>query len=335
MRRRDLLGAISLACLPSAAVADVAAANQDRPPRDMTLVSSGGLSPASVELMYGVTGGYFAAQGLATQLIALRSGSAAIAALISGRADLIRANGLDIARAVARQNVDLVAIGTLTRAPGFVLISESGRPVRDAASLAGARIGIEAVAGTTDAFLDLLLRDAGLSPESVTRQTVGATAATFDLIALGRLDAAVMSYSVATEVQRERPTAVTWRDDAAVMLPGRCLVATRRRVLEEPDYLAAALRAIGESMREMVKNGPGGAVASAASAYTLFGGRDLAAFIAATANEMTLWTQDASGPTLRHDHAAWVAGCAKLEAAGLGHVADPTSLATDAVLDQL
>ncbi|HEX3347945.1 MAG TPA: ABC transporter substrate-binding protein, partial [Acetobacteraceae bacterium] len=231
----------------------------------------------------------------------------------------------------------LVAIATLTRASGYVIISLASHPVRDAADLRGKRAGIVAAGSATEFYLDIALQAGGVPRDSVERHVVGSTIGVFTLIEQGRLDCAVASVPVSEALMAAGAPVYVWNNDAAAPLPGRCIVTTRARVDAEADMLAACLRAIRASLRDLTGSAAGldAAVARVAAAFGVPEARNVSAFTIQARSELALVARDEYGPSLRNPLDDWRTGCAALTRIGIDRIPDPASIVTDTVLARM
>ena len=151
MTKRRTFLATSGALAASALLPSIVTA-QTRTP--FTFCTPFGFIADFIEIMNAHTGGHWRDQGLDSKVVGAQGTSPAIQQLVAGQAQMIRAASIDFMRAVAQQNLPLVAVSTIYQGSTFFMISPEEKPIRRAADMQGKKIGIVSVGGTTDLFID-------------------------------------------------------------------------------------------------------------------------------------------------------------------------------------
>lgn len=300
----------------------------------LTIVSGNTLAVTSLELVNALTGKHFETAGLRPELHAANTGVAAMQQLVAGRCHIARVHAIEVFKAVARQKIPLVAIGNLEHNQSFVVASAADRPVRGPADLAGKRVGVFAIGSTSDNYLDLVLRKAGLPPESVERQTIPVSPAAFAHVRHGRLDAVVLTRELAMALTHAREPQSVWSMASTIRMPGRCYVTTQDIVHSRPDLIVAFLRAMLGSVREILTGPIGPIVDRAAAGFAMpaMGTRELT--LEVVASDAASWLVRGPENLLRSIPEIWREARTELYASGMAPIEDETALYTNDLIDR-
>ncbi len=148
-----------------------------------------------------VAGGHFANNGVNVTLQPVKGSPQAMQTLLAGSGPVTRIGQIDVMTAVAKTKQPLVNIGTLTRGSSVRFVySKDNVDLADPESMLGKTMGVPSEGGTSDKVVSLVLANAGLNPDEVTRQVVGLTPGTFNLVQQGRLAGYVVSIDTANVV---------------------------------------------------------------------------------------------------------------------------------------
>ncbi|MBN8996140.1 MAG: ABC transporter substrate-binding protein [Rhizobiales bacterium] len=148
------------------------------------------VNPDHAPLVVAKEQGYFAKQGLDVELIAPADPSAPPRLVAAGQGDI----ALDYQPSLmlqVKEGLPLVRFGTLIDSPLNCLIVLKDGPIKSIADLRGKKIGYS-VASFQDAYLDAILKSAGLTRKDVTEVNVN-----FNLVTAllsGQVDAAIDGY---------------------------------------------------------------------------------------------------------------------------------------------
>lgn len=328
LSRRHLLAA--LAGVPTAAHAAL---------EPITVVCPNVTNATALPVLNAKAGGHFAAQGLDVTVERSGTGVGAMQQLVAGRCQFLRAEAIELAKAVARQQAPLLAIATEEHVVNFVMLSGPDRPVRDAAMLRGKRVGILAPGSTIDNYLELVLHAAELPHDAVERRVIGMNAGAFALIGLDRLDAIILAHETAWPLLHPAPGAaapevVVLPISRYTSIPGRCIQTTRAIAEQRPQLVVAFLRAMTASMLEMIAGPIETLVARCAAAFDMPGLGPMAQAVATVQWEIQNWLAQGRTELLRNIDAGWRDGAADIARAGLGTVPPGTELYTNRFLGQ-
>jgi NitT/TauT family transport system substrate-binding protein len=267
-----------------------------------------------------VAGGHFADHGLDVTLQPVKGSPQAMQTLLAGTGPVTRIGQIDVMTAVAESRQPLVNIGTLTRGSSLRFVySKDNVDLSDPKSLVGRTMGVPSEGGTSDKVVSLVLANAGLDPEDVTRQVVGLTPGTFTLVQQGRLAGYVVSIDTAHVV-------LSQHDDAGVFDPGTIVrsdsqvyVATQDGLEKDETVLRGFMAGIRDALAAVVADESFGKTIDTLRGQYSFASLDDDEVARASLTEMReLWTGgDASSPLLVTDEDAWVTGYDELTAAGL------------------
>ena len=222
----------------------------------------------------------------------------------------------------------------MTHDVNFDLVSAADRPVQTPEQLRGRRIGVLGAGSITDTYLDLLLRASGLAPTDAERIVVGADPASFALVRQGRLDAVILSGDLSAQLRWSGERTAVWSVGDIVSMPGRCYVATRAFIEQQPRTAAAFIRAMLASMRE-IQGGDLATLLTRDRAVTdIPGPADPALAAAMVQLQINAWQSDGPGTLLRLNPARWGAARDALAAAGIADIPDVTTLFTNRFVEE-
>jgi len=157
--------------------------------------------------MYAYAGGYFEDNGLDVTLQAVQGTAPAIQAIIGGAADITRVSTVDVMPGL-EQGQPITAVGTMAYASNLRVVSSEDDPIEDTEDLEGKTIGLGSIGGTSEKQLNFALDAAGVDRDSVSRQAVPVTAATFELVRQGQLDGYVVSLDTSIAIANQNDDAV-------------------------------------------------------------------------------------------------------------------------------
>ncbi|MBN9081917.1 MAG: hypothetical protein BGP04_09740 [Rhizobiales bacterium 62-17] len=326
--RRQLIQAS--AALAATAVTGFPAIVRGQARESLTIMTPFGFIPDFIELMNGVSGGHFAAQGLDAKLLGGQGTAQPIQQLITRQVDFIRASGIDVMRAIATTKVPLVSIATMYQGSTFHMISLKSKPIEKAEDLKGKTVGIVSVSGTTDVFLDLILAKAGLKKDDVKREVSGNSPGALQLIKQGRIDCFIASIQVVVALERMKEDVLAWSTDRYAPMPGQCYISTRQIVEARPDVLKRAMTAMRASVDEIMTQPLRPIFERAAKDFEIPGIRDVDALVAVekvTADR--LWLSEGRENLLRNVPKLWKSGVDALRTNNIGDPGEPETLYTN------
>lgn len=270
-----------------------------------------------------VAGGHFANNGLAVTLQPVKGSPQAMQTLLAGSGPITRVGQIDVMTAVAEKQQPLVNIGTLTRGSSVRFVySKDNVDLADPESMLGKTMGVPSEGGTSDKVVSLVLANAGLDPEQVTRQVVGLTPGTFNLVQQGRLAGYVVSIDTANVVLSQHEDAGVFDPGTIVKSDSQVYVATQDGLTENATVLKGFMAGIRDALAAMVDDESFDKTLDTLRGEYSFASLDDDEIAKTSLSQMReLWTGgDPSKPLLVTDEARWVAGYDELTAA---KVAEP------------
>jgi NitT/TauT family transport system substrate-binding protein len=225
--------------------------------------SSGGggdLQPLSVMMPFplilnfigdcaGISGGYFADHGVEVDLQFAQTAPQAMQQLAAGNVSVVRTAPIAIAAAVGNEGAPFIGVGMPVQQIVYVIVSAPDDPRDSLESLVGGTVGFPQLASNAEETFDLVLRSAGIDPESIDREAVGVEATAYALIEEGRVDAiwATRESASTMEVMGLGPH-IAEVEDANPLL-GVALASTNDAVESEGDVIADYLAGLDASFR--------------------------------------------------------------------------------------
>lgn len=203
--------------------------------------------------MYAYSSGIFEEHGLDVQLQPVQGTAAAIQTLLGGATPITRVSTVDVMPGM-EQGQPIVAIGTMAYRSNLRIISTEENPIEEASDMEGTTIGMGSVGGTSEKMLNFALDGADVPRDSVTRQAVPVTAATYELVKQGQLDGYIVSLDTSIGITNQNDDAVS-SPAGLVDAPERQVWITTQSNLEDParvDQIERFLAAIKEATQEII-----------------------------------------------------------------------------------
>ncbi len=202
------------------------------------------------ELLYPLSAGYYAEQGLDATVLPASGSAAAVTQVLAGQAQFCRTGAIDLMTAVSR-GAPLAAIGTVAQASTIWMISPAKAPINSPADFQGKTIGIISKAGLAENLLDMMLAGAKIDPKSVPREAVGNAPGAYSLIEQGRIAGYLASTSTMLALKAAGTPIVAWNTDDFAKVPGQVLVTTREMIEKKPEICQKFLNAVYKAMVEL------------------------------------------------------------------------------------
>jgi len=203
------------------------------------------VNPDHAPLVIAKEGGYFARHGLDVTLVAPADPSAPPRLVAAGKADVAVTYQPDLMLAI-KEGLPLKRFGTLIATPLNCLIALKDGPIKTLADLKGKKIGYS-VAGLQKAYLNAMLRSAGLTASDVTLVNVN-----FNLVTAlmsGQVDAIIDGYRNVELIQlglKGKPGIAFYPEEHGVPPYDELIYATSRK-LEHDPRLARFLAAVEDA----------------------------------------------------------------------------------------
>lgn len=140
--------------------------------------------------------GFFAQQGIKPEFVDFTTGPALAAAVVSGSVDTAY-GASSVSFDIARQSANLVVLGDFVQYIAYpVVVAKAkasssftaGFPA-NVKSLKGLKIGVTAIGGIVNKYMDAILQSAGVSPSDVTYIATGTVESAILALKNGRVDA--------------------------------------------------------------------------------------------------------------------------------------------------
>lgn len=329
--RRDILktgaaGAMALAC-PAIVTA------QAREP--FVMMTPFGYIADFIEMMNAITGGHMAREGLDAKLMGGQGTAQPIQQLITGGAQMIRASGIDVMRAISTTKAPLVSIATMYQASTFHMVSLRSKPILKAEDLKGKTVGIVSVGGTTEIYLDLILAKGGLKKEDVKREVTGNSPGAAQIMKQGRVDCFIASIQVVVALRRMKEDVEIWSTDRYAPMPGQCYIAHKQAIEAKPDLFVRAMKAMRASAEEIMTQPLQPIFERAAKQFEIPNIRNVGELVEvekATADR--LWLSEGRENLLRNVPRLWKAGVDALRESNVANPGDAESLYTNRFVDE-
>lgn len=203
--------------------------------------------------------GAYKAAGLDVDLINFKGGSAALAAVLGGSADVV-SGYYDHCVELVPKGKALESFVIYDRFPGLVLVvaPKNTASITSVRNLAGKKVGVTAPGSSTDFFLKYLLKKNGIDPQKVPVIGVGIGQTAIAAMEQGQIDAAVMLDPAVTLLEgkyrnlRILSDTRTEKDTVAVFgghYPGGALYAQSPWVAAHPKEAQALTNAMVSTLK--------------------------------------------------------------------------------------
>jgi ABC-type nitrate/sulfonate/bicarbonate transport system substrate-binding protein len=287
-----------------------------------------------IEMMNAVSGGHFAAQGFDAKLLGGQGTAQAMQQLIAGQVAFVRSAAIDQMRAVSTANAPLVSFSTLYQGSTFHVVSLKDKPITKAEDLKGKTVGLVSVGGTTDTFLDLMLRKVGLQKDDVRREVTGNSPGALQILKQGRVDCFMCAINVVVTLQQMKEPIEVWSTDRYAPMPSQCYVTTQSLIDTKPETVQRMTRALKASVDEMMTRPMREVFQRAAKDFDIPGIRDLDTLIAVSdAARDRLWLSEGRENLMRNVPRLWTEGAEALRASGVADIKNVEALYTNRFID--
>ncbi len=288
-----------------------------------------------LEMMNASSGGHFKAAGLDAQVLGAGGAAAAVQQLAAGRCQFTRSAAIDIMKAMsAQRDLALVSIATIFQGSTFFVISSAAKPIEKAEDMRGKRMGVVSIAGTTENFLDLMLKKVGVPKTEVPREVVGNNPGSFALIQQGRIDGFIATSNVVEVLQQQKAPVLAWSTDRYAKMPSQSYFTTQAIIDKQPDLVLAFVRALKASADEMVRGPLEPILDRAAMQYEIPGIRDKPGLVRTVRGDIDLWLSEGPQNLMRNVPALWQSARDSLAEAGLADIPDVTKVYTNRFVDE-
>jgi ABC-type nitrate/sulfonate/bicarbonate transport system substrate-binding protein len=314
----------------------LAAAGRAEAATAVTVLTPFGFIVDFLEMMNASSGGHFKAAGLDAQVLGAGGAAAAVQQLAAGRCQFTRGAAIDIMKAMsAQKDLALVSVATIFQGSTFFVISNSSKPIEKAEDFRGKRIGVVSIGGTTENFLDLMLKKVDVPKAEVPREVVGNNPGSFALIQQGRIDGFIATSNVVEVLQQQKMPVLAWSTDRYAKMPSQSYFTTQAIIDKQPDVVLAFVRAMKASADEMVRGPLEPILDRAAGQFEIPGIRDKPSLIRTVKGDIDLWLSEGPQNLMRNVPALWQSARDSLAEAGLADIPDVTKVYTNRFIDEV
>lgn len=286
-------------------------------------------------VMNAKSGGYFAKQGFDATVLGGTGSASALQQLIGGRAKFTRTSSIDIIKAIANQNVPLVAISTMAQGSVFNVVSPADKPINTPQEMKGKKIGVVSVGGGTENLLNMMLAQAGIDPKSVTRQAVGNSPGAYGLVKQGRIDAYIISVGSVIALQKMGEKINFWSTDKYAPNPSQVYVCTKATADKEPETVVRFLKAIKGSVDEIVSGDRGKILDRMVKDFDVIGAKRRAITLASLDAEIKLWFSQGKDNLMRNVPSLWKSAQELSAKVGIGKIDNIEAVYTNSFMDKV
>jgi len=280
------------------------------------------------------SGGHFKKQGFDSEVIGGNGSASALQQLIAGRAKFVRTGSVDVMKAVANQNVPLLAVSTIVQASTFNVVSPADKPIRSPEDMKGKKIGVVSVGGATENLLNMMLVRSGIDPKSVPRQRVGNSPGAFGLVKQGRISAYIISTGSVIALQKSGEDIHHWSTHKYAPIPSQVYTCTRATAEQEPETVVRFLRAVKASVAEISGSDKGKLLDRMLKDFNIIGAKRRETTIASLEAEMKLWLTEGKENLLRNVPQLWANAQDLTAKVGIARIDDVKALYTNRFIDK-
>lgn len=280
-----------------------------------------------------IAGGHMKAEGIEVEMTPGRGTSLAIQQVVADQADISRVGALDLIKASAAQEVELVSVGVSLQEGIFEVVSLDSNPINGPQDMRGKVIGVSSLGGGTENILNLMLSNAGVPIEEVERQAVGSSPGNVELLKQGRLDAFLLTVEGSMILRRNNEPVTIWAADKFAPMPGGAIIVRRDFAEANKDSVTAFMRAMYNSAQELLVADPDMIISRIEEKFEISANeeRDFRTHALAIYNYMAL--AEGEDNLLRNVPEVWANAAEQISKAGMAEVPDVESLYTNEFID--
>jgi NitT/TauT family transport system substrate-binding protein len=234
--------------------------------------------------------GYFTEQGLNVEINDFSGGAKSLQALVGGSVDVVTGAYEHTIR-MQSKGQDILAVLELGRFPGIAvgIRRDKAASYKSPADLKGMKIGVTAPGSSTNMLVNLLLAQAGLTPQDASFIGVGSAASAVAAIRKGELDAISHLEPVLTMLEQSGDIKIvvdTRTEEGTVALfggsnPAAVLYMKRDFMQKNPNTTQALTNALYKALKWIQQASPEEIAAAVPEEYLL---GDKALYVAAVKN---------------------------------------------------
>ena len=187
---------------------------------------------------------FFDEQGLDVDVVQVRSGPVAIAAVAAGEAQFYSVSATGASLGAMAGGLDIVFVaGFINRLDGYFAVSTKVRAPED---LKGKTIGVQSIGGGIWMFTQILLDHWGLNAErdKIQIRAIGDDSVLAQAVMTGVIDGAVLGYTYSRVITQKGGRILVELPTLNIKYQGTGLVAPRSFIDSSPDAVEKTLRAL-------------------------------------------------------------------------------------------
>lgn len=280
-----------------------------------------------------IAGGHMADAGIEVEMTPGRGTSLAIQQVVADQADISRVGALDLIKASAAQDTELVSVGVSLQEGIFDVVSLADKPINNPQEMRGKVIGVASIGGGTENMLNLMLSNAGVPVEEVERQAVGSSPGNVELLKQGRLDAFMPTVEGSMVLRRADEPVHIWGADRFAPMPGGAIIVRRDFAEANGDTVAAFMKAMHASAQELLVADPNDIIERVEAQFEISANEDRDFRVQALTIYNYMALSQGRENLLRNVPQVWANAVEQVAKAGIAEVADPESLYTNEFID--
>ncbi len=187
---------------------------------------------------------FFEEQGIEGDVVQVRNGPVAIAAIAAGEAQFYSVSATGASLGAMAGGLDLVFVaGFINRLDGYFAVSQRVRTQED---LKGKTLGVQSIGGGIWMFTQILLDHWGLNPErdKIQIRAIGDDSVLAQAVMAGIIDGAVLGYTFSRVVSQKGGRILVELPALNIKYQGTGLVARKSFIESSPDVVEKTLRAL-------------------------------------------------------------------------------------------
>jgi ABC-type nitrate/sulfonate/bicarbonate transport system substrate-binding protein len=187
---------------------------------------------------------FFEEQGIDVDVVQVRNGPVAIAAVAAGEAQFYSVSATGASLGAMAGGLDLVFVaGFINRLDGYFAVSTRVRAPED---LKGKTIGVQSIGGGIWMFTQILFDHWGLNAErdKIQIRAIGDDSVLAQAVMTGVIDGAVLGYTYSRVITQKGGHILVELPTLNIKYQGTGLVASRRFIETSPDAVEKTLRAL-------------------------------------------------------------------------------------------
>ena len=212
--------------------------------------------------------GFFAGEGLDVELVGNSSPGEAIARVLDGSIDLTWGGPMRVMKAHDQgAESPLACFGEVVARDPFYLVGRQEMAAFSLPDLARLRFATVSEVPTPWMCLQHDLRGAGVDPDKIARIADRTMAETLDGLRGGRLDVVQLFEPFVTRALRGGPAKILYAASGRGPCVYTSFIASRARIVREPEAFAAIVRAVGHMQTWLAAHGADALVAATGEFY--------------------------------------------------------------------